>query len=177
MRDCYCLFGARVCRSMLKQDSDAEEATQEVFLEVFERARQYDERARFSTWLHRIAINHCLHWIEKQERRRAEELDEALVDNHPSPLAVGLAWIGHATDTFAERNAACESQAACPLLGKLAVDETSSLDCEDCVDCDDCELVDVQCLPDGTCRIECAGADVTKARTRGLLRRTAAQRR
>ncbi len=88
----YRLFGGRVLRLsrlLLGCPADAEDATQEVFLKVFERAQQFDGRSRFSTWLHRLTVNHCLNRIERERLRRAEELstgDEHLLDGLPSPL-------------------------------------------------------------------------------------------
>jgi RNA polymerase sigma-70 factor (ECF subfamily) len=45
----------------------AEELAQEIFLKVFRSASTYEPRARFKTFLFRIAANHCLN-----ERRRGE---------------------------------------------------------------------------------------------------------
>ncbi|MBI5547016.1 MAG: sigma-70 family RNA polymerase sigma factor [Deltaproteobacteria bacterium] len=45
----------------------AEELAQEVFLKLFRSAESYEPRARFKTFLFRIAANHCLN-----ERRRGE---------------------------------------------------------------------------------------------------------
>lgn len=81
LADCYRAFGARVyriCRGLLRQEHDAQDATQEVFLKVLERASQFGGRSRFATWLHRLTVNHCLHRLEKEERRRAGSLDRAL---------------------------------------------------------------------------------------------------
>lgn len=85
----YRLFGPRIyrlCLGMLRHAHDAEDATQEVFLRLLERARQFDGRSRFSTWLHRLAVNHCLHRLERDQTRRAGELDETLGDRARSPL-------------------------------------------------------------------------------------------
>lgn len=85
----------RICLSMLRQATDAEDATQEVFLKVLDRAHQFREQARFSTWLHRLTVNLCLHRIEKESLRSLESIDLhqevrdtgfALVDASPSPL-------------------------------------------------------------------------------------------
>ena len=91
LEDCYRVFGARVfrlCRLMLNQDSDAEDATQEVFLKVFDRVHQFEERARFSTWLHRLTVNHCLSRREKDRVRRTGPMDEldACESNGTSPV-------------------------------------------------------------------------------------------
>jgi len=92
LEELYGLLGSRVyrvARGLLPQDSDAEDATQEVFLKVYERAGQFDGRARFTTWLHRLTVNHCLHRIERERLRRAEPLEggprESLADGGPGP--------------------------------------------------------------------------------------------
>lgn len=77
LREAYELHGARVwrlCRRLLGRASEAEDATQEVFLKLFERAASFDGRARFSTWLHRLTVNLCLHRLEKERLRRVDEL-------------------------------------------------------------------------------------------------------
>lgn len=38
----------------------AEDLTQEIFLRAHNRLETFDKRASFATWLHRIAVNHCL---------------------------------------------------------------------------------------------------------------------
>jgi RNA polymerase sigma-70 factor (ECF subfamily) len=89
----YLLFGGRVlrlARAVLADATDAEDALQEVFLKVLERVHQFDGRARFSTWLHRLVVNHCLSRLERARIRRADALPEAdeqaPVDHAPSPL-------------------------------------------------------------------------------------------
>lgn len=47
----------------------AEDATQEVFLRVFEQINRFEGRSTFSTWLYRLAVNHALNFL-KQKRRR-----------------------------------------------------------------------------------------------------------
>jgi len=99
LEDCYRRFGSRVyriCRGMLRQPTDAEDATQEVFLKVLVRAHQFEERARFSTWLHRLTVNLCLNRIEKERLRVGPsiELGEGaggeLVDQALSPLEAAV---------------------------------------------------------------------------------------
>jgi len=91
LREAYELHGARVfrlCRGLLGRQVEAEDATQEVFLKLFERAASFDGRARFSTWLHRLTVNHCLHRLEKERLRRADELphgESGPTDQGPGP--------------------------------------------------------------------------------------------
>jgi RNA polymerase sigma-70 factor, ECF subfamily len=78
----------RLCRHLLGRAADAEDATQDVFLKLFERARSFDGRARFATWLHRLTVNLCLHRLERDRLRQAARLPEhegALVDPGEAP--------------------------------------------------------------------------------------------
>jgi RNA polymerase sigma-70 factor (ECF subfamily) len=89
LKEAYELHGERVqrlCLRLLGRRADAEDATQEVFLKLFERARTFDGRARFSTWLHRLTVNLCLSRMERERLRSALPADEeALVDPADSP--------------------------------------------------------------------------------------------
>ncbi|MEW5767781.1 MAG: sigma-70 family RNA polymerase sigma factor [bacterium] len=54
---------------------EAEELAQEVFLRVYKSASRYEVRAKFSTWLYRIATNLCLNELRKKGQMRIESLD------------------------------------------------------------------------------------------------------
>jgi len=47
----------------------AEEIAQEVFLQVYRWQNRYEPKAKFSTWLFKIAHNHCLNEVRKGEYR------------------------------------------------------------------------------------------------------------
>jgi RNA polymerase sigma-70 factor (ECF subfamily) len=47
----------------------AEEIAQEVFLQVYRWQTRYEAKAKFSTWLFKIAHNHCLNEVRKGEYR------------------------------------------------------------------------------------------------------------
>lgn len=54
----------------------SEELAQEVFLRVFKAAPRYRPKARFTTWLYRIATNVCLNELRKREyRQKIKSLD------------------------------------------------------------------------------------------------------
>ncbi len=57
-----------VCRQYLGPD-EAEAATQDTFLKAWTRLESFDGRARFSTWLTRIAINTCLDRLRTLRRQ------------------------------------------------------------------------------------------------------------
>lgn len=51
---------------MLQDPDEAAEAAQEVFLSAFTNIRRFRRDAKFSTWLYRIAVNHCLTRLRKK---------------------------------------------------------------------------------------------------------------
>jgi RNA polymerase sigma-70 factor, ECF subfamily len=52
-------------------EAEAEDLAQEVFLRVYRTRERYEPRARFSTWLYRIAANISLNALRSRARRRA----------------------------------------------------------------------------------------------------------
>ena len=67
----YHTYGRRVyrqCFRMLGNREDAEDLTQEVFLQLFRKAGTFRGEASFSTWLHRLTVNTVLMQIRRQRR-------------------------------------------------------------------------------------------------------------
>ena len=65
---------------------DAEEAAQDVFLRVWAAAPRWKlQNARFTTWLHRVAMNVCLDRIEKKRESLPGELPE-VADDRAEPM-------------------------------------------------------------------------------------------
>jgi len=48
----------------------AEDVAQEVFLRVWRAAEEYEPKAKFTTWIYRIAVNLCLDALQKTQRRQ-----------------------------------------------------------------------------------------------------------
>lgn len=59
----------------------AEELTQEVFLQVYRWQERYEPKAKFSTWLFKIAHNHCLNEVRKGEYRVTRESLDSRLDS------------------------------------------------------------------------------------------------
>lgn len=49
--------------------ADAEDLAQEAFIQAFQQLGGFRAEAKFSSWLYRIAVNQCLNWKKRQERR------------------------------------------------------------------------------------------------------------
>jgi RNA polymerase sigma-70 factor (ECF subfamily) len=61
----------RTVRAMLRDDAEAEDAVQEAWMSAYRHLDQFEGRARFSTWLTRIAIREA--WARSRKGRRREE--------------------------------------------------------------------------------------------------------
>jgi RNA polymerase sigma-70 factor, ECF subfamily len=82
--------------------SRSQDLAQEVFLRVWQAAGTYEAKAKFTTWLYRIAANLCLNELKASRRRRwlryfhadTDEqtvMEEGFSDGSPSPEDILLA--------------------------------------------------------------------------------------
>jgi len=71
-----------VCLRMLGSEADAEEAAQDVFIKAYRSIGSFQAKAKFSTWLYRIAYNNCISVIRKKVRMidLVEDVPEGVVD-------------------------------------------------------------------------------------------------
>jgi RNA polymerase sigma factor (sigma-70 family) len=68
----------RVTHRITRNREDAEDAVQDCFLNAFLHLRSFGHKARFSTWLTRIAINAALMKLRKNHASREVPIDEQL---------------------------------------------------------------------------------------------------
>ena len=55
---------------ILQNAEDAEDISQDVFIQVFESINDFKEESRFSTWIYRITITKALDFIRKKKRKK-----------------------------------------------------------------------------------------------------------
>lgn len=67
----------RAARAVLADDAEAEDVTQEAWMRAFRHLDQFAERARFSTWLTKIAIHEAFARIRRAKAGRARILQPA----------------------------------------------------------------------------------------------------
>jgi len=72
----------RTARAILRNDAEAEDVMQQAYVNAYAHLRQFDGRARFATWLIRIAV------YESLSRLRQRGRDAGLDPEGPSPLQV-----------------------------------------------------------------------------------------
>ena len=87
------------CISFVKSAEDADDLTQEVFIEIFKSIHKFREDSRLSTWIYRIAVNKSLEHLRRMKRKKRtgiltwfnkgnqELIQEAADFNHPGVLA------------------------------------------------------------------------------------------
>lgn len=74
-------------QNMIKNDADAWDLSQEVFIKVWKALPRFEARAKFSTWLYRITHNVVYDWLRKRKIDSAGELEDSLLSD--SDVAVG----------------------------------------------------------------------------------------
>ena len=58
------------CENMLHDREDGEDIAQEAFIKAFKNLNEFSgEKARYSTWLYRIATNLCIDLLRKNRRK------------------------------------------------------------------------------------------------------------
>jgi RNA polymerase sigma-70 factor (ECF subfamily) len=55
---------------MVQQVSDAEEITQDVFVDVYRKSQVFQGQSAVSTWLYRVAMNKSIDHLRKKERKK-----------------------------------------------------------------------------------------------------------
>ena len=75
----YELLAARVHRVVLRivGPDDADDVTQDVFVNVFKKMHSFRADSDFATWVHRLAVNDALQHLRKSRRRATLPLDES----------------------------------------------------------------------------------------------------
>jgi RNA polymerase sigma-70 factor (ECF subfamily) len=64
--DRYAPFVYRKCLLMTGSESDAQDLTQDVWINVYYGLDKFRFESKFSTWLSRITINRCINYLKKQ---------------------------------------------------------------------------------------------------------------
>ncbi|CAG9606905.1 RNA polymerase sigma factor [Pseudoneobacillus rhizosphaerae] len=76
---------------MTKNPQDAQDFVQEAFIKVYHQLGKYDGKGSFSSWIYRVAINHCLDEFRKKSHHiQKVELSEEMYENPSHPEVIFL---------------------------------------------------------------------------------------
>lgn len=113
---------------ILQNMEDAEDITQEVFMEVFRSVEGFKGQSKLSTWIYRITVSKSLEMIRKRNRKKRfglmKSLEEIRVEPVPELTAfyhpgVRLENKEHAAILFKSINKLPEKQKAAFILHKM----------------------------------------------------------
>ena len=95
------LFSKKVyntCIGMLQNKEDAEDVTQEIFITIHININEFREESSLSTWIYRIALNKCLEFIRKKDRKKRSGIFKSIfssdgersIENHSDFMHPGI---------------------------------------------------------------------------------------
>lgn len=76
----------RLAQSILRDQSDTEDEVQNALWKAYTHLGQFQQDAKFSTWLTRIVVNQCLMRLRKDRRARFLYLDEGVAGEEVATL-------------------------------------------------------------------------------------------
>jgi len=77
----------RVARSILRDDSEAEDVMQDAYVRAYQHLGSFEGLAKFPTWLTRIAVHEALARARKRSRFQAHDFSEEHIADAMKPLA------------------------------------------------------------------------------------------
>ncbi len=80
----YQRYGSKIyskALAMLKDETKAEDATQEIFTKIFLNLAKFNGKSKFSTWVYSVTYNFCIDYIRKGKKKRNLFTDE--LENPP----------------------------------------------------------------------------------------------
>jgi len=70
------IFGK--CLSLLKSESEAEDATQDVMMKILMNMAKFSGKSRFSTWIYSITYNYCIDFLRRKKKDPSVYVDDFL---------------------------------------------------------------------------------------------------
>lgn len=108
-KELYELFKDRVyntCLSHLHSQEEAEEATQDIFVEIYNKANTFQSNAAVATWIYRIAVNKCIDRIRYKKRHKRFGIISSLFKNDSVELGFDPPELNHPGIVFEKKELA-----------------------------------------------------------------------
>ncbi|HBN83007.1 MAG TPA: hypothetical protein DDZ89_04120 [Clostridiales bacterium] len=81
----------RICLGFMKNQEDAKDVAQEVFIKIYRKLDGFNFECSLATWIYTICASTCLDTIRKNQKIVSEELNEAALDcQSPTPEGILL---------------------------------------------------------------------------------------
>tara|TARA_R110002072_G_scaffold85146_3_gene192657 strand:+ start:2784 stop:3248 length:465 start_codon:yes stop_codon:yes gene_type:complete len=61
------------CYGFAKDEDEAKDLTQDVFLKLFVKLASFKAKAKFSTWLYAFTYNHCVNYVTRNTAKKFEK--------------------------------------------------------------------------------------------------------
>ncbi len=71
--DRYAKMVYNKCYGFAKSDDEAQDLTQDVFLQLFIKLRTFKGKSKFSTWLYSFTYNFCVNYINRNKQRKIRD--------------------------------------------------------------------------------------------------------
>lgn len=68
------IFGK--CLSLLKNESEAEDATQDIMMKILMNMSKFSGKSRFSTWIYSITYNYCIDFLRRKKKDPSVYVDD-----------------------------------------------------------------------------------------------------
>lgn len=75
----------RLCYTYVKNQEDAEDIAQDVFLELMRRGQPFEDAEYEKAWLMRTAVNKCKNLLKSSRVKRTVPLEDEYTDNESNP--------------------------------------------------------------------------------------------
>ncbi|MDD7887271.1 RNA polymerase sigma factor [Flavivirga sp. 57AJ16] len=71
--DRYAMLVYNKCLGFAKDEDEAEDLTQDIFLKLFVTLGSFKEKSKFSTWLYAFTYNHCVNYVTRNTAKKIEK--------------------------------------------------------------------------------------------------------
>lgn len=71
--DRYAKMVYNKCCGFAKSDDEAEDLTQDVFLQLFIKLKMFKGKSKFSTWLYSFTYNFCVNYVNRNKQRKMRD--------------------------------------------------------------------------------------------------------
>ncbi|RDY58110.1 RNA polymerase sigma factor [Flagellimonas nanhaiensis] len=79
--DRYAKMVYNKCYGFARSDDEAEDLTQDVFLQLFIKLKMFKGKSKFSTWLYSFTYNFCVNYVNRNKQRKMSDKSVPVEDS------------------------------------------------------------------------------------------------